>query len=99
MTPRVGRCVRACRCSMQARSIIASRLQPEFLPTNPLRCCNLFSLRDGDAETTRKYKGFNTEGTEADSEEAKLKCEIPRQSKEFSDCCEGDGSSKVVSIC
>src|SRR5882672_11150034 len=64
MTQRAGRCARACRCWMRARSIIASRLPPEFLLTNPLRCCNLFLLPGGDVQTTRKFKSFNTEGTE-----------------------------------
>jgi hypothetical protein len=57
---------------------------------NPLRCCNLFSLRDDDSGATREIEGFNTEDTEItelDSEEAGLKSEILCQSKEFSDCC------------
>src|SRR5882672_2973361 len=64
MTQRAGLCAPACGCWMRARSIIASRLPPEFLPTNPLRCCNLFLLPGGDAQTVRKFKSFNTEGTE-----------------------------------
>src|SRR6267378_6165745 len=102
MTPRAGLCAHACRCSMRARSIIASRLHPEFLPTNPLRCSNLFLLLGGDAQTARKIKGFNTEGTEiteADSEEARIKGEVLCQSKEFSDSSECDGSCRVSSIC
>src|SRR5467141_1451043 len=87
---------------MRARSIIASRLHPEFLPTNPLRCCKLFLQLGGDARTLRKIKGFNTEGTEiteTDSEETRLKREVLGQSKEFSDSSECDGSCRVSSIC
>src|SRR6267143_2023818 len=102
MTQRAGLSAPACRCSMRGRSIIALRLHPGFLPTNPLRCCSRFSLLGGDAETARKYKGFNTEGTEVtetDSEEARLKREVPCQSNEFSDSSECDGSCRVSSIC
>src|SRR6266576_5570030 len=102
MTPRAGLCALACKCSTRARSIIASRLHPGFLLTNPLRCCSRFSLLDGDGETARKYKGFNTEGTEiteTDSEEARLKREVLCQSKELSDSSECDGSCRVSSIC
>ncbi len=69
---------------------------------NPLRYFSLFLLRGGDEGTRRKSKAFNTEGTEItemDVEETRLQGEILRQSKEFSDCCEGDGSSSVISIC
>jgi len=46
-------------CWMRARSIIASRLPPEFLPTNPLRCCTIFfAARRGDAQTVRKSKAL-----------------------------------------
>jgi len=71
-----GGAVRTCMQVLDAgRSIIGSRLRPEFLPANPLRCSNLFLLLGGDAQTARKIKGFNTEGTEiteTDSEEARL---------------------------
>src|SRR6266853_2735151 len=102
MMPKAGLCGPACRCSTRARSITASRLRPVSLPKNPLRCFNLFLPRGGDADAPEKIKSFNTEGTEiteSDSEETNLKDEILRQSKEFSDCCEGDGSSSVISIC
>src|SRR5713101_7514872 len=101
MTPRAGLCGPACKCSMRARSIIASQLRQVSLPMNPLRYFNLFLLRGGDEGTRRKSKAFNTEGTEItemDVEETRLQGEILRQSKEFSDCCEGDGTSSVVSI-
>src|SRR5216684_6263066 len=98
MTPRAGLCGPACKCSMRARSIIASQLRQVSLPMNPLRYFNLFLLRGGDEGTRRKSKAFNTEGTEMNVEETRLQGEILRQSKEFSDCCEGDGSSSVVSI-
>src|SRR6267143_3771672 len=102
MTLRAGLCAHACRCSMWGRSIIGSRLHPEFLLTNPLRCSNLSLLLGGDAQTARKIKGFNTEGTEVtetDSKEAGLKREVLCQSKEFSDSSECDGSCRVSSIC
>src|ERR1700687_4736377 len=102
MTPGAAPCGPVCRCLTRGRSIIALRLRPESLPTNRLRCCNLFLPRGGDAETARKIKGFNTKGTEiteTDSEEARLEGEILRHSKESADSCGWDDSSNVDSIC
>src|ERR1700736_3005556 len=63
-TPRAARCGPVCRCSTRPRLVIALRVRPESLPTNPLRCCNLFLARGGNAETFRKIKAFDTEITE-----------------------------------